>query len=359
MSALSCGVVIAIAQILSILISITSIISAFLFKQGLSCPASQNFLCYLLLFLFHKCCSRHVQCLRNLDYCNEYDTRNESAADEGVYEHAGNENSSSSKFNKFNKWKFMLLALLDVEANFLIVLSFRYTSVTSVVLLNQFSIPMAAILTWFAGLAKYSFGNMAGIACCLLGLVVLTSSDIFLRGNSDVDRSRGSNPLMGDSLALLAAMIYASANVFQELLLERASATDVLGNLGMYGAIISLVQGLLLELKILAAATWSLSIIGVFFAYSCVLFLFYSLVPKVLQRGGSTLLNLSLLSSNLWVVLSRLFLFGGLSLWDAIVFAVSFGLVSSGVALYSLCGRVKTEQHEIEYRRTPVQEIVI
>ena len=350
MLALSYGAVIAIAQTLSILISITSIISAFLSKEGLSCPASQNFLCYLLLFLYHKLV--HIK----MNNGNEYDTRNEGVVDERVSEHVEND---AALDRKFNNWKFMLLALLDVEANFFIVLSFRYTSVTSVVLLNQFSIPMAATLTWFAGLAKYSFGNMAGITCCLLGLLVLTSSDIFLHSNSAVDRGRGINPLMGDSLALFAAMIYASANVFQELLLERASASDVLGNLGMYGAIISLVQGLLLELKVLAAATWSLSIIGAVLAYSFVLFLFYSLVPKVLQSAGSTLLNLSLLSSNLWVVLSRLFFFGGFSLWDAIVFAVSFGLVSSGVALYSLCGKVKTEQHEIEYRRTPAQEIVI
>ena len=351
MSALSYGAVIAIAQILSILISITSVISAFLSKQGLSCPASQNFLCYLLLFLYHKVlCSRNVsQGFRNVEYnnSNEFDTRMENSE---------NENSPSGKFNK---WKFMLLALLDVEANFFIVLSFRYTSVTSVVLLNQFSIPMAAILTWFAGLARYSFGNMAGIACCLLGLIVLTSSDIFLQGNSAGDKGRGSKPLLGDSLALLAAMIYASANVFQELLLVHASQNEVLGNLGMYGAIISLIQGLVLEFKLIIAGIWSLGVIGAFLAYSCVLSLFYSLAPTVLQSAGSTLLNLSLLSSNLWVVLSRLFLFGGFSVWDAIVFAVSFGLVSSGVALYSLCGRVKTAQHENEYRRAPVQEVII
>lgn len=351
---LSYGAVIAVAQILSILISITSIISAFLSKQGLSCPASQNFLCYLLLFLYHKYLhkykvfrSRNVQCFRNVEYSNEFDT---------IIENSGNENSPS---RKINKWKFMLLALLDVEANFFIVLSFRYTSVTSVVLLNQFSIPMAAMLTWFAGLAKYSFGNMAGIACCLIGLIVLTSSDIFLQGNSGVDRGRGSNPLLGDSLALLAAMIYASANVFQELLLVHASQNEVLGNLGMYGAIISLVQGLVLEFKVIIGAIWSFGIIGAFLAYSCVLSLFYSLAPTVLQSAGSTLLNLSLLSSNLWVVVSRLFLFGGFSVWDAIVFAVSFALVGSGVALYSLCGRVKSEQHENEYRRAPVQEVII
>ncbi|CAM9935700.1 unnamed protein product, partial [Choristocarpus tenellus] len=38
-------------------------------------------------------------------------------------------------------WKYALFALVDVEANTMIVLAFRYTSITSVSLLDAFSIP--------------------------------------------------------------------------------------------------------------------------------------------------------------------------------------------------------------------------
>ena len=40
-----------------------------------------------------------------------------------------------------------MLALMDVEANYLLVSAYRYTSLTSVTLLDCFSIPLSVALT--------------------------------------------------------------------------------------------------------------------------------------------------------------------------------------------------------------------
>ena len=45
-------------------------------------------------------------------------------------------------------------------------------------------------------------------------------------------------------------------------------------------------------------------------AYTLAMFAFYSLVPLVLRWSGAAVLNLSLLSSNLWAALARALLLG-------------------------------------------------
>lgn len=44
--------------------------------------------------------------------------------------------------------------------------------------------------------------------------------------------------------------------------------------------------------------------------YTLTMFAFYSLVPWVLQWSGAAVLNLSLLTSNLWAALARALLLG-------------------------------------------------
>ena len=44
-------------------------------------------------------------------------------------------------------WRYAVWAVLDVEANYFVVKAFQYTSITSVTLLDCFSIPCAMLLT--------------------------------------------------------------------------------------------------------------------------------------------------------------------------------------------------------------------
>ena len=69
-------------------------------------------------------------------------------------------------------------------------------------------------------------------------------------------------------------------------------------------------QGLPLELHTLASAHWSPAALLPFLGFGLSMFAFYSLVPYQLQWGGAALLNLSLLTSDLWTALARLLLFG-------------------------------------------------
>lgn len=44
-------------------------------------------------------------------------------------------------------WKYALLALADVEGNFLVVSAYQYTSIASVMLLDCFAIPVVMLLS--------------------------------------------------------------------------------------------------------------------------------------------------------------------------------------------------------------------
>ena len=64
-------------------------------------------------------------------------------------------------------WKYFILALADVEGNFLLVKAYQYTTITSVQLLDCFTIPCVMVL-----------------ACIVISDVTLTAGS-FARGVSD------------------------------------------------------------------------------------------------------------------------------------------------------------------------------
>ncbi|KAJ0606114.1 putative solute carrier family 35 member SLC35F1/F2/F6 [Helianthus annuus] len=63
------------------------------------------------------------------------------------------------------------------------------------------------------------------------------------------------------------------------------------------------------------------------------MFLFYSGVPVLLKISGSTMLNLSLLTSDMWSVLLRIFVYREKVDW---IYFVAFAAVAVGLVVYSV-----------------------
>lgn len=59
-----------------------------------------------------------------------------------------------------------------------VVKAYQYTSITSVMLLDCWSIPCVMVLTWFFLSTKYRFKKIAGVAVCVAGLVMVVFSDV-------------------------------------------------------------------------------------------------------------------------------------------------------------------------------------
>ena len=313
------GKVFLVSQILSILIACTSTSATLLSVSPVYAPAFLSSTTYLLLFLIYGV------------IVPAYERR------WAIGQECSNPETSSSGW-----WRYLMLGFLDVEANYLVVVAFRMTSMTSVALLDQVSIPVVFLMTRILGLASYKSGHYWGVALCVVGLTILVSSD----ASNDSARVE-TNSLLGDGLVILGASLYGLANTLQELILVDVEWKHVLGRLGMWGFVISVVQGCTLELDKITSAAWTWPLFLYAVGFSVAMFAFYSLIPFVLDSGGATFLNISLLTSDLYVLLARLVIFGILGK-DVVVFLASFALVAAGIVLYSMTGYAKISGQEDE-----------
>ena len=128
-------------------------------------------------------------------------------------------------------WRYALVALTDVEANFLVVKAYTLgASITSVMLLDCFTIPCVMLLSRLFLRTRYHALHGWGVALCVVGLAGLVVSDVVSSTSSGAsdggDGSSGSSSsLSGDMCCLLGAALYAVSNVAQEVLVTCYGAT--------------------------------------------------------------------------------------------------------------------------------------
>ncbi|KAJ8755310.1 hypothetical protein K2173_019108 [Erythroxylum novogranatense] len=289
-----------LGQFLSLLITSTGFSSSELARRGVNAPTSQSFLNYVFLAI--------------------------------VY---GSIMLYRKKPLKAKWYYYILLGLVDVEANFLVVKAYQYTSLTSVMLLDCWTIPSVMLLTWLVLKTKYKLRKITGVIVCVAGLVMVVFSDVHAG-----DRAGGSNPRLGDSLVVAGATLYAVCNVSEEYLVKNADRIELMAFLGLFGGIISAIQISILERSELRSINWTAGAALPFFGFAVAMFMFYSLVPILLQISGSTMLNLSLLTSDMWAVVIRIFAYQQKVDW---MYFVAFAAVAVGLVIYS--GGDKQDDH--------------
>ena len=240
---------------------------------------------------------------------------------------------------------YALLAIVDVEANFLIVKAFQYTNITSVTLLDSASIPASVLLSRVLLRAVYTRTHLVASACVLCGFALLVASDGLCGGGA-----RGStapSPLLGDLLTVAAACLYATSNVLQERLLMHAPQTEVLAAFGLLGGLFSGVQCLLLETTTLARAPWGAPFVTPLLGFAVAMFAIYSLAPTALRTAGAAAFNLHMLSSDLWAAAARAALFGGFGGGcGAAGFLAALAAVAAGLVVYVRAPPPQTEGGE-------------
>ncbi|XP_034614733.1 solute carrier family 35 member F2 [Trachemys scripta elegans] len=224
-------------------------------------------------------------------------------------------------------WKYILLAVVDVEANYTIVKAYQYTTLTSVQLLDCFGIPVLMALSWFILRARYRLIHFIAVAVCLLGVGTMVGADI-LAGRQN---SEGSDVVVGDVLVLLGASLYAISNVSEEYIVKNLSRVEFLGMVGLFGTIISGLQLAIVEHSDIAHIQWNWKIVLLFVAFALCMFGLYSFMPVVIKVTSATSVNLGILTADLYSLFFGLFLFGykfsGLYL-------LSFGVIMVGFILY-------------------------
>jgi solute carrier family 35 protein F1/2 len=132
-----------LGQLLSLLATSNGFTSSELARKGINVPTSQCFLNYVLLAIVYG----SIMLYRRSDI-------------------------------KAKWYYYFLLAFVDVEANFLVVKAYQYTSLTSVMLLDCWAIPCVLVLTWFYLKTKYRLMKISGVFICIVGVFMVVFSDV-------------------------------------------------------------------------------------------------------------------------------------------------------------------------------------
>merc|ERR1711879_763661 len=192
-------------------------------------------------------------------------------------------------------WRYAVWALCDVEANCLVIWAYQYTTITSVMLLDCFTIPFVMLLSRMFLSARYTWKHIIACLVCVVGLFLTVISDVV----SGKTQTAPKGPAwVGDVLCLCGAALYGCSNVLQELLLKQnRKRCEAVGMLGFWGTVVSVVQAGLLERDALARCRWTTGAIIWLGGFQVCLFTMYVLASIFLSFADATLFNLSLLTS--------------------------------------------------------------
>jgi solute carrier family 35 protein F1/2 len=250
-----------------------------------------------------------------------------------ISSNCNNENNQSPYFYGL----YILASFLDVEANFLVLQAYNYTSITSIMLLDCFTIPCSMVISYYFLKCRYTSKHVIGTLICFMGIVCIIYSDTILDdtdNNKDSDNDQSNkNALIGDAFCLASAFLYACSNVLQEHLVKFDDREKYIGIVGMIAALLSICQLSFTDLSNMRKSTnlSKINIIMSIFGFVMCQFLVYVNTSAFLQFGDATLLNLGILTSDVYAVIFSYFLKGYLVNW---VYFVSFGLVLIGLVIY-------------------------
>ncbi|XP_010174010.2 solute carrier family 35 member F1, partial [Antrostomus carolinensis] len=202
-------------------------------------------------------------------------------------------------------WKYMILGIIDIEANYLVVKAYQYTTLTSVQLLDCFVIPVVILLSWFFLLVRYKAVHFIGIVVCILGMGCMAGADVLVGRQ----QGAGENKLIGDLLVLGGATLYGISNVCEEYIVRNLSRVEFLGMIGLFGSFFSGIQLAIMEHKELLKVPWDWQIGLLYVGFSACMFGLYSFMPVVIKKTSATAVNLSLLTADLYSLFCGLFLF--------------------------------------------------
>ncbi|GMN39403.1 hypothetical protein TIFTF001_008637 [Ficus carica] len=222
---------------------------------------------------------------------------------------------------------YVLLAFVDVQGNYFVNKAYQFSSITSVTLLDCWTVAWVLVLTWIVLGTRYSKWQLFGAVICVTGLGLVLLSDAGVGGGG------GSKPLLGDALVILGTIFFAMSNVGEEFCVKKKDRIEVVSMIGVFGFLVTLCEIPFIELKHLESVSWTTSIVLAFAGYAMSGLMFYTLVPYVLKLSGATMLNLSILTADMWAVVFRIFFYHQQVDW---LYYISFSIVVVGLVIYSV-----------------------
>lgn len=384
-------------------------------------PALQTLPLYLLLFLTFKLLKRKAP------KSGKHDTNRPAFFEaSGLYQEQSrgimtpdsfsSASSTSSLLPELmvpsvSRWFFLIVGLCDVEANVLVVSSFKYGELQTLILLQSSTVLFVVVLSYLFLKRRYQRRQLLMLAIALVGFVLTVLGE-----NNDEpenDSTMSDTTAIGNFLILGGSCLYAASNVFQEWFnqshptkrplpfLPRMRNADVdideerpqesqlregevvdkspmdvqraendmnatmiqvsnpaarqskenyefLLNLGFYGSLVSVVHLLLFDRAETLAFFRALvkndasqtDLLTSVLAYLGLMYGLYIIVSVFLSSHDAALLNLSMLTANLWGLVFTYIekqTSDGSKMWDTVslIYWLGYVFVITGIFLYS------------------------
>ena len=309
------------------------------------------------------------------------------------------------KRRKIPQWYYIFGAFCDVEGNSFLSFSYQYTTITSVELLGFFSIPCVVILSMIIFKRQFNIQHYLSILLCLIGIILLVLSDKYdnsknNNGNSS-NNNKGKNPALGDIFAVIGAIMYAFSMIFEEYAvnyntnyknndtngkhfsdckhyqIESSNTSDIdhdeeknnqeenddeeeeedlhedvspvviyLRALGYFGFIICVIQGCIFDLdNLMYKNKYTIHTLLYYIGYTTCITLFYILLPIFLTYTTALVMDLSLLTANIWSLMAGIFLF---KIQLNFFYYISFVVIMFGVIWHNLIPPVTSKTQNIK-----------
>jgi solute carrier family 35, member F1/2 len=247
---------------------------------------------------------------------------------------------------------YLFISVLDVVPNLLQLLSFRFTSLTSTTLLGSLTVPSTMLFSYLLLAKRFGLPHYVGACLCVVGGVVTgwsdsesaTKTSAWIDGNSSIPYSTSLDSLgimsesadapvngsvlvsssgnrtstsmsnsgdyawVGDVLAISSALLYGLGDSVAEYSIKHIHRQEYLGMIGLFGTILTALAfpfvdgGEVAKLwhdtnPVHRQNAWLLLVL-----YTACVFFYYISAAWFYTSSDATLLNLSLLTSNLWVL---------------------------------------------------------
>jgi solute carrier family 35 protein F1/2 len=146
---------------------------------------------------------------------------------------------------------YLPMAVLDVSAQFFFLTALRYTTLTSVTLLDSVAIPAAMLLSSLLLARKYRPAHFLGICLCFVGIYIDVFHDYTAEDETETDGTDAEDyphKLRGDLMAIAGACMFGTQEVLGEVAVRNLGGTnEYIALLGFWASMIAFLQSYLTE----------------------------------------------------------------------------------------------------------------
>jgi len=227
-------------------------------------------------------------------------------------------------------WYFYaLIAFLDVQANYFVIMSFRHTAVINSTILTSLSVISVMVTSKLILRRCFKRSHIVGALLCVFGASCILSLDFKLPSSTNLSSENtilSGSKLLGDAFAISAALLFGLNDTLAEYTIQNSTRDEYLAMMGFFGFIFSFCESLIFEHEQLSEFMTLLSdplrnrnstqdqdeidlaaILSLWAFYIFTFYSFYASASRFLTIADATLLSLSLQTSNVWTMMFSIF----------------------------------------------------